>query len=392
LTIDSERTPGVANVAESRPVSLLLATLNYPPAVGGIENLARAYARELVALGVELRVVAPRVPGWREFDRGEPYPIVRVAGGELRHLGLAGGVIGEVARGAEQVLFMQWTGAALPLFALGRRVRRCAIVCHGKEMIANRRGTRSRPWWVRTRHAVLRRADRVITVSRFTGECARRIGVAPEQVVVLNPGVDLERFHPVGRAIDPPEYGGHPGPRLLTVTRLVERKGVDTVIESLPSLPPQVRYFVAGDGLDRDRLRALARERGVADRVVWLGRVADDRLPALYRAADIVLLVSRQDLDAGDVEGFGMVLLEAQACGTPVVGGDAGGIPDALVDGETGLLVPPRDPPAVAAAVRSLLEDPERMARMREAALAHARACGWGRVGERLARTLGLSA
>ena len=366
--------------------SLILATLNFPPAIGGIESLAAALARALVEHGVAVRVLAPDHPEAAAFDDLQPYPVRRFLGGRVRHFGLTAALEAELARARDPVLFMQWTGAtmALGLRALTRTPRRVAVVCHGKEVLEQVRGRPASAWHSWARRSVLRVADPVFAVSRFTAARAIALGVAPERVCIVNPGVDLQRFRPEPGELDAPELAAHTGPRLLTITRLVPRKGVDTVIQALPALPDDVHYFIGGSGPDRERLLALADELGVAARVHMLGRVPDDRIAALYRHADGVLLVSREELAAGDVEGFGMVLLEAQACGTPVVGGDAGGIPDALRDGETGVLVRPDDPGGLAARLGPLLRDPALRDRHAAAALAHARNSGW----DRFARTV----
>ena len=147
----------------------------------------------------------------------------------------------------------------------------------------------------------------------------------------------------------------------LTVARLDPHKGVDTVLQALPAVlarAPDVRYAVAGDGPDRARVEQLAQRIGVADRVRFLGAVSDGDLPALYNAATLYVGPSRQSERIG-VEGFGIAFVEASASGLAVVGGDSGGVPDAVRDGETGLLVPPEDPAAVAAAVNRLLGDAE---------------------------------
>lgn len=360
----------------------LVATLNFPPAIGGIESLSAALAGALVAGGVPVRVLAPAHADAADFDRTLPYEVTRFVGGRVRHFGLTAALERALVHGPERVLFMQWTGAtmAIAMRSFVRAPRRVAIVCHGKEMLAHVHGAPATPWHDWARRTVLRTADPLFAVSRFTASRAIALGVDPDRVCVLNPGVDLQRFRPLDGEADAPEFAGHTGPRLVTVTRLVPRKGVDTVIEALPKLPANVRYFVGGDGPDRARLLALAEQHGVADRVRFLGRVADDRIAPLYRHADWVLLVSRQQELAGDVEGFGMVLLEAQACGTPVVGGDAGGIPDALRDGTTGVLVPPGDPSALAQRLAPLLADRSLRDRYAAAALAHARDCGWDRV------------
>ncbi|HWA56010.1 MAG TPA: glycosyltransferase family 4 protein, partial [Gemmatimonadales bacterium] len=169
-------------------------------------------------------------------------------------------------------------------------------------------------------------------------------------------GADPDRFSPDGARYPLPD-----GPWLLTVARLVPHKGIDTGIEALALLReryPALRYAIAGTGPDRDRLLALARERGVAERVVFLGEVPAADLPSLYRAATIYLGLSREE--SAEAEGFGLALAEAQASGVAVVAGRSGGIPDAVGDGVTGLLVPPRDAAAAAREIAGLLDDPGR--------------------------------
>jgi phosphatidylinositol alpha-1,6-mannosyltransferase len=147
---------------------------------------------------------------------------------------------------------------------------------------------------------------------------------------------------------------------LLTVGRLVPRKGVDTVLRALPRIAasvPEVQYVVAGTGPDRNRLERLAVRNGVRDRVHFVGYVADDVLSSYYSAADLFVMPAREALP--DVEGFGLVFLEANACGTPAVGARSGGIPDAIVDGETGLLVPPNAPGSLAEATTRILTTPD---------------------------------
>ncbi len=147
---------------------------------------------------------------------------------------------------------------------------------------------------------------------------------------------------------------------MLTVARLAAHKGIDTVLHALALLrdeAPELRYAVVGSGIMQRDLETMARELGVADRVRFLTEVADGDLPALYNSAEIYVGVSRQvELM---VEGFGISLVEASACGIPVIGGASGGIPDAVRDGETGLLVESGRPEPVRDAVRRLLSDRE---------------------------------
>jgi len=179
---------------------------------------------------------------------------------------------------------------------------------------------------------------------------------------VIHLGTDPERFRP---GVDPTELRERfkledGGARwLLTVARLEPHKGVDMVLRALPAIlaaAPDVHYAVAGKGPERERLKKLAHKIGVADRVRFLGEVSERDLPALYNLASVYVGASRRAERLG-VEGFGISLVEASACGLPVVAGKSGGIPDAVRDGETGFLIPPEDPAAIADAVGRLLAD-----------------------------------
>ncbi|MCW2914615.1 MAG: glycosyl transferase, group 1 [Actinomycetia bacterium] len=178
------------------------------------------------------------------------------------------------------------------------------------------------------------------------------LGVQPESVTVIPCGVDLERF----RASGPVAPRGH-RPRVLSLGRLVPRKGVDTVIEAMAHVPGAELLIAGGPAMPElgpdpevRRLRELARVRGVTDRVVFLGQVRHDDAAALMRSADVIVSVPWY-------EPFGMVPVEAMACGIPVIGSAVGGHLDTISDGFTGLLVRPRDPAALAGRLRDLLGD-----------------------------------
>ncbi len=205
---------------------------------------------------------------------------------------------------------------------------------------------------------LVRYADAIVaTCSDELGEL-EALGVDPGGVTVVPCGVDLALFRPDGPA-EPRSSGGS---RLVFVGRLVERKGIGNAITALASVPDAELVVAGGPDvarLDRDpevrRLRQLARRHGVADRVVLRGRVGRDSLPALLRSADVVVCVPWY-------EPFGLVALEAMACGVPVVASAVGGLTDTVVPGGTGVQVPPREPTALAAALNALLSDPGRRA------------------------------
>jgi len=187
-----------------------------------------------------------------------------------------------------------------------------------------------------------------------------------DRVRVVPLGTDPEIFRP-GLDSTPlvVHYGLPVGRWLVTVARLVPHKGIDTSIRVLALLSkrfPDLRYAVVGQGGHQPALEELARHEGVADRVHFLTDVSDEMLPLAYALADVYVGVSRQI--EREVEGFGIALLEAQASGKPVVGGLSGGMPDAVKEGETGLLVDSGDPAEVLRAVASLLDHPVRAASM----------------------------
>jgi phosphatidylinositol alpha-1,6-mannosyltransferase len=216
-------------------------------------------------------------------------------------------------------------------------------------------------WRRRSTAAVLQRATCVVAISRFAAAAVCRYGVAPARVSLVNPAVDVSEKEavPAGRAeLLRSQVGGRSV--LLIVGRLAQvRKGFDRTIEALSIVrhaSPDVSLVVVGPG-DPNPLRVLAHEVGVVDAVFFAGEVSRADLLAWYDAADVFVMPTRVTQD-GDSEGFGLVYLEANLFGKPVIGGDNAGVRDAVLDGETGLLVDGDDPRAIAAAILRLVGDP----------------------------------
>jgi glycosyltransferase involved in cell wall biosynthesis len=217
--------------------------------------------------------------------------------------------------------------------------------------------------------------DAALVVATCTDEVTEltTLGVPASRVAVVPCGVDLSLFTPRGPRAD--RGGRH---RILSLGRLVERKGVETTIRAMSAVP-DAELLVAGGGdaiadAEQTRLTAVAHACGVHDRVRLVGQIPRQDVPALLRSADLVVSVPWY-------EPFGMVPLEAMACGVPVIASAVGGHLDTVVDGRTGALVPPRDPGALAQRLRELLADPARLAAIGSAAAARARSrYGWSRI------------
>ena len=242
------------------------------------------------------------------------------------------------------------------------------IFFYGADLLSEQHKVRHSRLKRRTARVIMGGAAVLMTISAWTRDLALSLlgdlGLDGHgrRVRVVHLGTDPTWFRPgvdvtaVRERFALPDRGGR---WLVTVARLQEHKGMDTVIRALPAIlagAPDVRYAVAGAGPDRERLEQLAQELGVGDRVRFLGGVGDQDLPAFYNLASVYVGASRRAGRLG-VEGFGISLVEASACGLPVVAGNSGGIPDAVRDGETGFLVPPEDPAALAAAISRLLAD-----------------------------------
>ena len=372
--------------------STLLVTNDFPPRVGGIQRTLEALWRELPA-----ERVGVFCPDWDDaaaYDAGAPFRVFRQPERFLWPTSQIADRIEDAARamGAQVLLF----GATYPLALLGPR-----LAVRGLPYLSAAHGFE---YWLSIApgtHALLRhatsRATRVpVLCSAFIARTVRTAVPRSVPVSVLYPGADVTRFRPDLATDDIREtLGVGARPLIVCVSRLVARKGQDTLIRAMPAIRrrvPDAALAIVGGGPGEDRLRSMAAELP-AGVVAFSGQVAEDDLPRYYAAGDVFAMPCRTRLGGLEVEGWGNVFIEAAACGKPVVVGDSGGARESLVDGETGLLVDGTRVEMVADAVGGLLADPERARAMgtagRERVL---RAHTWPAIAERLGAWLGEAA
>ncbi len=348
---------------------LVLVTQDFPPSRGGIQTWAVEIARRLSRRCENFSVIAPKADGHQALDAELGVRVIRTGTSNTLVLASAPALARLATReGFDHTLHAQWSTApaARALRGLGR-IRRVAIAAHGRELLLEpwaRVGAAQRGY-DRVRQRELAGADCILAGSAYTAELARSLGAPAERVTITRYGTDPERFRPLDAAPLRARLELGTRPVLLTIARLVPRKGIDSVLAALPSVRraiPDVVYVIAGDGPDRGRLEELTQREGVGDCVRFVGEVRDDELPLWYSLGDVFVMPSRSE--PPDVEGFGIVFLEAAACERPVVAARAGGIPDAVADGVSGLLVAPGDGAGLARTLTELLSDPARRAEL----------------------------
>jgi phosphatidylinositol alpha-1,6-mannosyltransferase len=338
----------------------LVVTNDFPPRQGGIQTfvaalLARRPPESLV-------VLASNHPGAAEYDAGLPYPVVRAPTGMLLPTPAAARAAGRLARehGCRTAFF----GAAAPLGLLAPALRRAGVThlvgaTHGHET-----GWVALPGARSMMRRIADGLDVLTYISEYThGRLAPALADRVE-MAQLSPGVDVDVFTPRadGAAVRA-RYGLGDAPVVVCVSRLVPRKGQDVLLAAWPrvlSRHPGARLLLVGGGPSEGALRSAVAARGLGESVVLTGGVPAPELPEHYAAGDVFAMPCRTRRAGLDVEGLGMVYLEAAACGRPVVAGTSGGAPETVQEGVTGHVVDPRSPAAVAEVLSGLLDDPAR--------------------------------
>lgn len=338
---------------------ILIPTVDYPPIEGGISTVARETAHALAGLGHEVTVVAPFFPDMAAFDAAEPARVVRFRGyraGWLR-LGPFLARAWPLVREADLILAINVAyGGVLARLARLWRGTPYVVFAYAYEFLR----FRHTPVVASLYRSIYHRARVTVAISRFTRDNLCRFGVADGNIATILPGArEPVTYSAEVLAALRARLGIEDGRIILSVGRFVPRKGHAHLVRAMgPILEacPNTHLVLVGRGPCLDDCITAARAMGIEGFVHFPGCLPDAEVAALYQMCDVFALPTGEE-GPGQVEGFGLVFVEAGAYGKPVVAGRSGGVAEAVLDGETGLLTPPGDPDALARGVIRLLQD-----------------------------------
>jgi phosphatidyl-myo-inositol dimannoside synthase len=342
------------------PDAPLLFAFEYPPVSGGISRLCAGIGDLLERAGVNVNVLTQdcllltprsalteiRVNSRRPIREWQAFRWLRKN-------------MSATAANGRAIICGVWYPEGLVAYLAG--IRPLVVMAHGAELLPPANRWR-RPLWKALQRLVLENADLVIANSGYTGELVSSVA-ARANVKVIPLAVDLDRFAPGDREAAKTNFGVAGKRVLSTVSRIHHYKAHDTVLRAIAHLASEEReqlvYLIVGEGPHERKLRKLAQDLGIESHVRWLGFLSEQELPQIYSASDLFVLCTRDAPEERAVEGFGMVFLEAQSCGTPVVGTRTGGIPAAVQDGNGGWLIEQDDSRKLADIIRQLVRSPE---------------------------------
>lgn len=356
----------------------LLITNDYPPVPGGVSvvfyNLWRNIPPE------KTMVLAPKLKGYKEFDEHGKVKVIRYP------CFLPDSPLKKMYNCIVLFSFTLW----LSLFSDVKRIHCGQLVvtgsiglilfkvlripyilwCYGGETTPVYRKKKLLRFLV---DRIIRNAGTYLVNSDFTAKELEAFGISKEKIHMYIPWIDSDRFKPTGKSKRlMVKYGLENKHVLLTVSRLAERKGHETVLRALPMVKkaiPEIMYLIVGTGPFEKHLRAVARELDLESNVVFTGYIDDVEIVEMYNLCDLYVMPNREIVDSTDsIEGFGVVFLEANACGKPVIGGKSGGTSDAVLDGVTGFLVNPDDIVGLAGIITALLRNERERTEMGERA------------------------
>ena len=350
-----------------KPYKICILNSNYPPSRGGIATFSGKLA-EYLANSARVRrvtVVAFNNPRPRQEQSGKleifAYPKTSL-------LAMASKIFRQILKHRDSDVFHATTifpvGAFVWLFAGFFLRKKVFITVHGTDVLTREGSAKTR--WVKRK--IMSAATKVLANSLSTAELAAKAnGVALKKFEVIYPGVDQKVFVSRPENVRAKYHLSNKDFVVLSVCRLVRRKGVDDIIAAIAKIPQaDVKLLIVGAGEEEGRLRDQVSQLGLTERVKFTGRVSDEEVVNCYASADLFVAASKFLLEAGDIEGLGISLLEAQYFGLPVIGTLSGGIPEAVKPNETGFLVGEGDCGAIAEKIMELKNNPALRRRMGE--------------------------
>jgi len=342
--------------------------IDFPPEKGGIHDYAYGLISQMPA--EETTVLTNKIKDSAQssqFDQSEGFEIIRkrIFWNSNKVLLLISQLILLI-----QLILLRWRKKTneihfinvFPVGIAGPIMKTCFGVkyftyVHGLDVMGMR-GSRFFPLLM----TILRRSDKVIANSQYTRSRLVELGIGEEQIVIIPPGLNIGKLKgAVGHEVNVrSKYGLQDNKVMITVSRLVERKGHDITLRAVRQVMtriPDLKYVICGEGPYRSELERLVQQYELDDVVVFTGGIPDHELHQLYQCSDLFIMPSRDIKEKGDVEGFGIVFLEANYYRLPVIGGNSGGIPDAVRDSVTGYLVDPLDEKEIADRIEQLVMD-----------------------------------
>lgn len=339
---------------------VLLLTLDFPPRIGGVANYLANLCQNLPP--DKIFVLTIKENGSVEFDQKQDYKIYRK--NLISHLPIWPKWLPaiyhtfQVIKKDKPDLIL--VGQILPLGTVALAIKKLTglnyfVSCHGMDILLAQK-TKRKKWLT---NLIIKNSQHIIVNGQFTKKEIEKLGIGENKITVIYPCPNIhdlqlttnnkqlnKKFNLSNKKV------------LLTVGRLVERKGQDQVIKALPEVIksfPEVVYLIIGSGPYQSELEKLAKELNLEDKIIFAGELSDNEARECYKMADIFVMPSRQI--AGDVEGFGIVYLESASFGLPVIAGRSGGVSEAILNGQTGILVNPEDIKEIAQAIIKLLAD-----------------------------------
>lgn len=343
-------------------MSFFFITQDFPPETGGIQTYTYEHAKELSKNGRHVIVIAPYKPQSSEWDEKQNFEVLRFSiSNSLLFIPLLFKLpFLAKKQKINTVIHAQWQTILPSLIAkkLGI-IKNFVVSVHARELLFNPFGS-SLLGYIYNYYMqwLLSKADLLFPVSTYTKKLLIEIGIDEEKIKVIINGTDPARYYPIDVTEKRDKMNLNGKYVILTVSRLVQRKGIDTVIEALVKFKNDkidFQYLIVGDGPDREELEQLTREKGIDQMVRFCGKVPLNELNTYYNLCDLFVLPSKTVIP--DVEGFGIVFLEANACAKPVIGSDSGGIPSAITHEKTGLIVRENNPKELYNAILRLYEN-----------------------------------